>query len=545
MKPVVKFTKVSKRYSLFKKKSDQLLDMFSFKKNKKNFSALSDVSFEVFRGETIGIVGTNGSGKSTLSNLLAQVIPPSSGIIEMHGEPTLVAISAGLNNHLTGYENIELKCLMHGMNKKEIEAITPAIIDFADIGDFMDQPIKNYSSGMKSRLGFAISVHIDPDILIIDEALSVGDSTFHQKCVDKFAEFKQQGKTIFFISHSLNQVKSISDRMIWMNHGQIEMFDETEKVAKEYNSFIKWFNQLTKEEKKEYKQSKLRSQMNKSTIETDPIKRLEKRKKRTSFSSVFQIVLFSLFVIISTLLLFIDQPVEAVKDQFGFLNSKEAASETAEEDKNTAEGQGPVEMKEIDQPGAINTESSKVYNEPELTSVQGEIPITTKVDVENQIGDVYEVTYEGQKGYVKASNIQLSPGESEISTITLDELAQAFPGSFAQSYEYFFAFIDSDYESVKSTFNGLTDETEDESGRSVLLYETDGVAFKFDEDNNTDELEVMNIDVHDEAIEELKEKAYLSSNDDTIHYIENENFQVILNAEEETLQFKTKKEKQE
>ncbi|WP_157130763.1 ABC transporter ATP-binding protein [Halobacillus mangrovi] len=543
MKPVVKFTKVSKRYSLFKKKSDQLLDMFSFKKNKKNFSALSDVSFEVFRGETIGIVGTNGSGKSTLSNLLAQVIPPSSGIIEMHGEPTLVAISAGLNNHLTGYENIELKCLMHGMNKKEIEAITPAIIDFADIGDFMDQPIKNYSSGMKSRLGFAISVHIDPDILIIDEALSVGDSTFHQKCVDKFAEFKQQGKTIFFISHSLNQVKSISDRMIWMNHGQIEMFDETEKVAKEYNSFIKWFNQLTKEEKKEYKQSKLRSQMDKSTIETDPIRRLEKRKKRAPFSSIFQIVLFSLFVIISTLLLFIDQPVEAVKDQFGFLSSQQAASETAEEKEDKAEG--PVEMKEIDQQGAIIAESSDLYNEPELTSVKEKLPITTKVDVVNQIGDVYEVTYEGEKGYVKAPDIQLSPGQNEITDLTLDELAQAFPGSFAQSYEYFFAFSDSDYESVKSTFNGLTDETEDESGRNILLYEADGVAFKFDEDNETDEIEVMNIDVHDEAIEELKDKAYLSSNDDSIHFIENDKFQVILNVEEETLQFKIKKENEE
>src|SRR5690625_5178854 len=266
MEPIVRFSNVSKTYSLFKKKSDQLFDVFALNKNGKNFSALSNISFEVFKGETVGIIGINGSGKSTLSNLLAQIIPPTTGQIEIDGETSLVAISAGLNNHLTGLENIELKCLMHGMEKDEIKKITPSIIEFADIGEFISQPIKSYSSGMKSRLGFAISDHIEPDILVIDEALSVGDSTFYQKCLDKFDEFKLQGKSIFFISHSLSQVKSISDRIMWLNFGSIQKFGDKATVAKEYQAFIKWFNTLTKKQQKAYREKMLNSQYDKENI---------------------------------------------------------------------------------------------------------------------------------------------------------------------------------------------------------------------------------------------------------------------------------------
>ncbi|MBO1623999.1 teichoic acids export ABC transporter ATP-binding subunit TagH [Bacillus arachidis] len=256
----VKFHNVTKKYKMHSKSSDKLKDIICPGGFGEDFYALRNLSFEAQKGDVIGIIGVNGSGKSTVSNLIAGITPATLGSIDIKGKIALIAIAAGLNNQLTGRENIELKCLMMGLSKEEIQALTPDIIEFADIGKFIDMPVKKYSSGMKSRLGFAISVNINPDVLVIDEALSVGDQTFTDKCLKRMNEFKEQGKTIFFVSHSLGQVKSFCTKALWLEYGEIKDYGLIQDVMPKYEQFLKEYRAMSKEEQQKFKEEAQRKQ---------------------------------------------------------------------------------------------------------------------------------------------------------------------------------------------------------------------------------------------------------------------------------------------
>ncbi|WP_100488902.1 teichoic acids export ABC transporter ATP-binding subunit TagH [Sporolactobacillus pectinivorans] len=255
MEKSVVVSHITKKYKMYSKNSEKILDLISPKSYGKSFYAIEDISFDAYKGDVVGIIGVNGSGKSTLSNIIAGVVPPTSGSVTVEGETALIAIASGLKGELTGRENIELKCLMLGFNKNKIKELAPDIIEFADIGDFIDQPVKTYSSGMRSRLGFAISIHIDPDILIIDEALSVGDQTFADKCLDKMNEFKEEGKTIFFISHSISQMKKFCEKALWIQYGQVEGYGSMEEIMPKYEAFISDYKKMSKEEKAAFQEN--------------------------------------------------------------------------------------------------------------------------------------------------------------------------------------------------------------------------------------------------------------------------------------------------
>jgi len=245
---------LTKRYKLYSSNKEKMMDIFLPKSYGEPFYALRDVSFEAEKGDTIGFVGINGSGKSTLSNIIAGIVPETSGSVEIDGQASLIAVAAGLNNQLTGRENIELKCLMLGFSKEKIKALEPDIIDFAELGKFIDQPVKSYSSGMRSRLGFAISVHTDPDVLIIDEALSVGDKAFGEKCLEKMQEFKERGKTMFFVSHSIGQMKKFCEKAIWLEFGKVKMEGSIKEVIPAYEKFMDDYKKMSNKEKKQYRE---------------------------------------------------------------------------------------------------------------------------------------------------------------------------------------------------------------------------------------------------------------------------------------------------
>lgn len=211
---------VSKIYKLYERPSDRLKETLGMKVPVKEHYALRDVSFQIQRGETVGIIGTNGSGKSTVLKIITGVVSPTEGETRVNGRiSALLELGAGFNMEYTGLENVYLNGTMMGFSKEEIDGRLEEILKFADIGEFINQPCKTYSSGMFVRLAFAVAINIEPEILIVDEALSVGDVFFQAKCYRKFEEFKKQGKTIVFVSHDLGSISRYCDRVILLNKG--------------------------------------------------------------------------------------------------------------------------------------------------------------------------------------------------------------------------------------------------------------------------------------------------------------------------------------
>jgi ABC-type polysaccharide/polyol phosphate transport system ATPase subunit len=247
----IKVTNLSKSYKLYDKPLDRLKESLNpfRRKYHKEFYALNDISFEIKRGETIGIIGKNGSGKSTLLKIITGVVTPTSGNIEVNGKiSALLELGAGFNPEFTGMENIYMNGTIMGFTREEMEQRVNSIVEFADIGDFIYQPVKMYSSGMFARLAFSVSVNVEPDILIVDEALSVGDAFFQQKCINKMKKMQEKGTTIFFVSHSLSTVKSLCGKAIYLCNGDLISIGNTDEICTLYQNELTSSKKISKTE---------------------------------------------------------------------------------------------------------------------------------------------------------------------------------------------------------------------------------------------------------------------------------------------------------
>ncbi len=233
----VEFQGVSKSYAIYDAPGDRLKELLSLNRLKRHqdFWALHDVSFEVKRGETFCIVGENGSGKSTLLQMVAGILHPTSGTVAVHGRVSaLLELGAGFNPEFSGRDNVYLNGSILGLTTRQIDQRYQDIAAFAEIGDFIDQPVKTYSSGMVVRLAFAVAINVDPEILLVDEALAVGDIYFRQRCMRKVHELRQRGITILFVSHAVSDVKAIGDRVLWLDHGRMIDCGEPDRVVSKY-----------------------------------------------------------------------------------------------------------------------------------------------------------------------------------------------------------------------------------------------------------------------------------------------------------------------
>ena len=258
MKKVLEVKNITKIYKMYENNFDRLKEVFTNKLYHKEFIANRDISFDMYEGETLGIIGVNGAGKSTILKIIAGVIEPTSGEVVRHGRVTaLLELGTGFNDQMTGRENILLNGTLIGMSAKECKEKEQEIIEFSELGDYIDEPIMTYSSGMSMRLAFSIAIFSKPQILIVDEALSVGDAHFAAKCTRALKERKKENMSIIYVSHDLNSLKLLCDRAILLNAGEMTKEGNPEDVINSYNFFIAKLND--KEEKLKIKNTKKNS----------------------------------------------------------------------------------------------------------------------------------------------------------------------------------------------------------------------------------------------------------------------------------------------
>lgn len=235
--PIIIFENVTKEYTLYKSDADRFKALFFKPRNAKKHLALKDVSLRIQQGESVGIIGDNGAGKSTMLKMITGVTFPTEGRVNVKGKvAALLELTAGFSLEMSGRENIYLKGYILGLKDEEISKIEEDIIEFAQLGDYIDQPVRTYSSGMKMRLGFAINVNIDPDIMVIDEALSVGDKSFKKKCKNKISEIIKSGKTVLYVSHSMEGVREMCPRAIYLKKGSVVFDGDVNDALALYNS---------------------------------------------------------------------------------------------------------------------------------------------------------------------------------------------------------------------------------------------------------------------------------------------------------------------
>jgi ABC-2 type transport system ATP-binding protein len=239
--PAVEVVGVSKKFRLFKERNNTLKGtiMRGRRVIAEDFWALKDVSFEVYQGETFGLIGENGSGKSTMLKCMTKILRPNQGVVTVTGNiSALLELGAGFHPELTGRENVFLNGAILGLSQKELRRRFDEVVDFAGVGAFIDEPVKNYSSGMYVRLAFAVAINVDPDVLLIDEVLAVGDEAFQRKCNEKLAELRNQGKTIVFVSHGLAVVQNLCDRAAWFSHGRLMQVGRPKEVIDAYTETV-------------------------------------------------------------------------------------------------------------------------------------------------------------------------------------------------------------------------------------------------------------------------------------------------------------------